>query len=98
MIEFYCYFHKRNPKSLEDWTVVPHLETDAVFGLLDRAQEIDPIDAERRLGIPRDWKMFDLRTRLLFEDEQRKINPNHRHTTAKSRKGIKWTRDMQKKR
>ena len=92
MIEFYCYFHKRNPKSLEDWTVVPHLETDAVFGLLDRAQEIDPIDAERRLGIPRDWKMFDLRTRLLFdEEEQRKINPNHRQSSQKP-KG-KWTRE-----
>ena len=45
-------------ESLEDGTVVPHLETDAIFGLLERAQQIDPVDAERRLGIPRDCKMF----------------------------------------
>ena len=55
---FYCYsLHK----SLEDWTVVPSLETDAVFGLFEWTQEIDSVDAERRLGVPRDCKMFDKR-------------------------------------
>ena len=52
---FYCYsLHK----SLEDWTVVPSLETDAVFGLFEWTQEIDSVDAERRLGVPRDCNMF----------------------------------------
>ena len=56
-------------ESLEDGTVVPHLETDAIFGFLERAQEIDPVDAECRLRIPRDWKMFDVGRDLLLEEK-----------------------------
>ena len=52
---FYCYsLHE----SLEDWTVVSSLETDAVFGLFEWTQEIDSVDAKRRLGVPRDCNMF----------------------------------------
>ena len=52
--------------SFEDWTVVPSLETDAVFGLFEWTQEIDSVDAERRLGVPRDCKLFDKQTSWHF--------------------------------